>query len=119
MSIAQRLGVLLQQRNITQKALAERVNINPKTLNTWLLRGEDLPSQYILPICRALNISPEYLLGGEEPTCCPQNPDEQFLLETVRTLDKEGMHIVIGKAIEEARNLRLSKNNDVANASGT
>lgn len=41
------------------------LHIGTSTVSNWKNRGTDPPAKYIIPICDFLNVSPEYLLTGE------------------------------------------------------
>lgn len=118
MTIANRLSELLREKKVQQKQLAQSLGISPSTVNTWLSRGEDFPAQFVMPICKILNISAEKLLEGRDvplPTI-PEDyvqlsEEERFLLDTIRGLDREGVIVVTNKAIEEARRVRSAQGN--------
>lgn len=121
MTIANRLNELIAEKRIQKKQLAERIGVAASTLNTWLGRGEDFPAQYVIPICRVLEISAERLLEGRDvplpviPEDYVQiNEDERFLLDTLRSLDREGVIVVTNKAVEEARRVRAAQGNALA-----
>lgn len=118
MTIANRLSELLREKRIQQKQLAQALGISPSTVNTWLSRGEDFPAQFVMPICKILNVPAEKLLEGRDVPL-PEIPDdyvqlseeERFLLDTIRSLDREGVIVVTNKAIEEARRVRTAQGN--------
>ncbi len=119
MTIANRLNDLIIERRIIKKELAAQIGVPQSTLQTWLGRGEDFPAQYVIPLCRILKIAPEYLLEGIEgalpiiPSDYVQvSNDERFLLDTIRSLDREGIIVVTHAAIEEARRVRSNAGND-------
>lgn len=116
MTIAERLNELILERRIQKKQVAAQIGVPASTLNTWFARGEDFPAQYVIPLCKVLNISPERLLEGRDVPL-PEIPDdyvqlseeERFLLDTIRGLDREGVIVVTNKAIEEARRVRSAQ----------
>lgn len=118
MTIAERLNELILERRIQKKQVAAQIGVPASTLNTWFARGEDFPAQYVIPLCKVLNISPERLLEGRDVPL-PEIPDdyvqlseeERFLLDTIRGLDREGVIVVTNKAIEEARRVRSAQGN--------
>ena len=66
MDICQNLNSILKKRKITQKGLCQQVGITESKLSYWLTKGKSIPSEYIVPICKYLNISPIFLLTGQE-----------------------------------------------------
>ena len=118
MTISVRLNALIRERGIPKKDVAAEIGVAPSTFQTWIGRGEDFPAQFVMPLCNVLHISPEkLLLGIDKPL--PEIPkdyvqltnDELFLVETIRSLDREGVVVVTNKAIEEARRMRAAQGN--------
>ena len=66
MDICQNLNSILKERKITQKELCQQIGITESKLSYWLTKGKSIPSEYIVPICKYLNISPIFLLTGQE-----------------------------------------------------
>ena len=66
MDICQNLNSILKERKITQKELCQQIGITESKLSYWLTKGKSIPSEYIVPICEYLNISPIFLLIGQE-----------------------------------------------------
>ena len=64
--ICQNLNSILKKRKITQKELCQQIGITESKLSYWLTKGKSIPSEYIVPICEYLNISPIFLLIGQE-----------------------------------------------------
>ena len=66
-----RLNSLLEGRRkkanpTSQKALAQAVGVKEGTLSVWLKDNKPFPSDYIVPICSYLKVSPTWLLTGVE-----------------------------------------------------
>ena len=66
MDICQNLNSILKERKITQKELCQQISIAESKLSYWLTKSKVIPSEYIIPICNYLNISPSFLLTGQE-----------------------------------------------------
>lgn len=123
MTIANRLNELCKAKKMQKKVLAERIGVAASTFNTWIGRGEDFPAQYVMPICEALEITPMHLLTGDASPL-PKIPEdyvkldesERFLVDTYRSLDREGRVVVENKAVEEARRVRSEQGTGVAAA---
>ena len=60
---AQRLKELRTENNISQNEFAEKCNVQQSCVSKWE-RGVTLPdAEMIVVICKALNVSADYLLG--------------------------------------------------------
>jgi len=124
MTIGARILVLLKERGITQKSLAEACNITPSTVNTWIKTdAESIPSSYILPISKVLGISADELLGCEPvPVVQEVIPDgyihldetEKKLIAILRELDWESQIVVMNAAVAEKRSNSAQGDNSVA-----
>lgn len=66
MTVNERVSSVLKAHNATQKDLAAALNVSTSTLNNWLKLGRDIPAQHIIPICEFFDISPLFLLTGQE-----------------------------------------------------
>ena len=67
MTISARISNALKEKGIPQKAIAEAVDVAASTVSTWMKsNGDNIPSGYIMPICRLLDMQPEELLEGAE-----------------------------------------------------
>ena len=66
MEFSERLLLVLKEKEVTQRDLAEKININETALSRYV-NGTRKPRMDILVnIARALNVSVEYLTGKEE-----------------------------------------------------
>lgn len=72
-SAAQKIIALLDEKQITQKALAEYLEIQPNTISGWLSGKHKISLENIYKIANYLDVSVDYLLG----------------LQTARTQDKD------------------------------
>ena len=110
--LTMRLDQALKKQRMQKKILAAAIGVPQTTLNTWINRGGDFPASYIIPICRALDIQPLWLLTGEggealkseiPETFVELSADEKFLLDTYRSLDRAGQIVIANAAVEEMR----------------
>ena len=66
MLFSERITEAVRQSNLTQKQVAEKLNIAESNITNWK-KGENLPSVDILyKICILLDESADYLLGIED-----------------------------------------------------
>lgn len=120
-TICERVLDLLKERKMGKKELAVAVGVPQTTMQTWLQRGEDFPARYVVPVADALGVSISRILYGtdSEPARIPDdyiqlNEDERMLIETVRSLDREGVFVVTSRAIEESRRVRSTNQGKTA-----
>lgn len=66
MTISERIFELLEQKGMSQKEFSELTNIGQSTISDWKRYGTNPSADKILPICKALNITPEELLSGRD-----------------------------------------------------
>ena len=89
---SERLLLLLEEKNMTQKELASRIHIAPNTLNGYIR----IPNRRIEPavlesIARELDVSVSYLTSHTAPRetyGAPENENERSLLNTYRRLNE-------------------------------
>ena len=67
MTISERIFERLKQISMTQKEFGERAGIRQSTISEWKKNKTNPSSDKILSICRALDVSPEWLLSGVDP----------------------------------------------------
>lgn len=116
LTTTQRMNQALIEKHIQKKTLADKIGVPATTLNSWINRGGDIPSSYIVPAAEALGVHPLWLLMGEDhlPPKIPDtyvelSGDELFLLRTYRSLDQEGRVVVANKAVEELRRFKIDQ----------
>ena len=67
MTISERIFERLGQLSMTQKEFAEKAGIQQSTISEWKKNKTNPASDKILAICKALDVSPEWLLSGVDP----------------------------------------------------
>ena len=67
MTISERIFERLRQLSMTQKEFAEETGILQSTISEWKKKKTNPSSDKILAICKALDVSPEWLLSGVDP----------------------------------------------------
>ena len=118
-TINERIADALKAQNMTQLMLAREIDAKQSTVNHWIVMGTTIPATYIIPISKALNVHPIWLLTGEETLMpdIPESytelaPDESYLITTYRSLDMEGRVMVSSKAVEELRRMSAESINE-------
>ncbi|HIU61905.1 MAG TPA: helix-turn-helix transcriptional regulator [Candidatus Coproplasma excrementigallinarum] len=59
----ERLRELRKAEGLTQKQLAEKLNISQKSLSKYECERLDLNTELIIKICKLFQVSADYLLG--------------------------------------------------------
>ena len=67
MTISDRIFERLTQLSMTQKEFGKKAGIQQSTISEWKKNGTNPSSDKILAICKALDVSPEWLLSGVDP----------------------------------------------------
>ena len=62
----ERLRELRYEKGLTQKQLAEKLNISQKSLSKYERESLDLSTELIVRICRYFQVSADYLLGLDD-----------------------------------------------------
>ena len=63
-TISNRIFNRLEELDMTQQEFSKRTGIIPSTISEWKKNGTNPSSDKIMSICRALSVSPEWLLSG-------------------------------------------------------
>lgn len=67
-SFGQRLKKVLAERGMMQKELAEKIGVNEMAISRYIHGGRMVSVSILIDICKALNVSADYLLGLTEVT---------------------------------------------------
>ncbi|KAI4449255.1 hypothetical protein C823_003784 [Eubacterium plexicaudatum ASF492] len=79
-----------KEKNMTQRQLADILEISDKTISKWEC-GKGLPEvQFMIPLCNLLGINVNELLSGEKS---PANEYQQKAEENMMTLVKENKYV--------------------------
>lgn len=66
MKISERIFMILEQKGIRQIDFSARTGISQSTIADWKRRKTNPSADKILTIAKALDVSVEYLLGGQD-----------------------------------------------------
>ncbi len=67
MSVAEKIYVIIQEKNFKQSAIAVASGYNPKTFNNLLKGRKKITANDVVPICNALGITPNELFSVNQP----------------------------------------------------
>ena len=91
---------------MTQKEFAEAAGIQQSTISEWKKNKTNPSSDKILAICKALDVSPEWLLSGVDPAASRTRNHEYYtinigtdtgiLVEEFNKLEKEQRDRILG-----------------------
>ena len=81
MTISERIFERLRQLSMTQKEFAEISGIQQSTISEWKKNKTNPSSDKILAICRALDVSPEWLLSGVDPVASRGKNLEYYVVD--------------------------------------
>lgn len=109
MNIGARIRYLLDETGMTQKELAEILNISASTLNGYINKGKE--PDYTMLICLAnyFHTTTDYLLGRSNMRSAsdqPINEDEGNLLGIYRLLPTQQKEIVLDNVINHYRHIQ-------------
>ena len=81
-----RIKIMIKKEKLTQESFAEKCNIKPATLQSWITR-QRLPDAFdTYKIAQALNTTVEYLVTGKETN--PYAEENKILKEKLSSIQK-------------------------------
>lgn len=66
MTISEKIFEILKLKGISQREFSALTDIGQSTISDWKRKGTNPSADKILPICKALGITPDELLSGRE-----------------------------------------------------
>ena len=103
MKINEFLKNALKENKHTQKQLSEFIGVPTSTVNNWLKLNRSIPAECIIPICEFLNVSPCYLLTGEDNS--PKDTEISNNIYFTNEIEKEALCLF--KKLPEREQLKL------------
>lgn len=102
MDIGAQLRNLLEQDGITQKQLAEALNISTTTLNGYVQNRRQPDAKTVIRLASYFKTTTDYIYGVttlREPPASPYNAEERHLVNIFRGIpdDKKSLYIETGK----------------------
>ncbi len=94
--IGKRIQKKRKEQQLTQEELAHRCGYSTKTSISRIENGEiNIPHSKIVEMANALNVSPNYLLNGEDSTEPTLEEIEEALLEIFRKIPLESKPLAL------------------------
>ena len=81
MTISERIFERLKQLSMTQKEFAEKAGIQQSTISEWKKNKTNPSSDKILAICKALDVTPQWLLSGVDPAASRGRNREYYVVD--------------------------------------
>ena len=95
-AIIQRIRTLMEEQHLSQKRLADELQVSYSALNNYLNGRRWLSLPLLCRLCQCLHTSADYLLGlsdEKNPSALPD--DEQTLLVRYRTLPSVAKRFIL------------------------
>ena len=80
MTVSERVFERIRQLNMTQKEFAEKTGILQSTISEWKKNKTNPSSDKIMSICKALDITPEWLLSGIDPAAGRNRSGDYYIV---------------------------------------
>lgn len=81
MTISERIFDKLRELSMTQKEFSEKTSIQQSTISEWKKKHTNPSADKIMVICKALEVTPEWLLSGVDVEEGYRNPVEWYVIE--------------------------------------
>ena len=101
MTISQKIFILLDEKNMSQKEFAEQTGISQSTISDWKRKKTNPSADKIMKICEVLQVTPYELLEEDSSRLADGivlSAEESFLLESFRKLDNGQKSRLLGYA---------------------
>ena len=98
MNISERLFKTMKEKKKKKKKKKKKLNVRSSTVSNWRTRGTTPPAEYLIPICEVLEVSPYFLLTGEESnnSTRPLTAEETAILQAYKACSPERKEIIKG-----------------------
>ena len=111
MDVSARIRDIIDDRDMTQKELALRLDIRYTTLNNYLKKYNRVPLEVLRSIAVELNVTTDYLfdLAKSPERSLPLNNTERKLVENFRSLSKPQKELILQNIIFSQTQTRHAK----------
>lgn len=92
MTFGEKLSGILEDRNISQKDFAKKLNIAPSTLNGYIKDRRQPDFETLKNIAFVLNTSIDFLLGYNSDF--DLNADELLFISKIRKMDEKQVEVI-------------------------
>lgn len=107
MKFSNKLRNLIEERNLTQKKVANDLNIAPSTMGGYVQGSSEPDFETLKRIAEYFNVSADYLLSMKSINCSSSSEDE--LIRFFRSLTNEQQRIFIEQGKVFIRNNESKK----------
>lgn len=109
MNFSDKLRCLIEERNLTQKRVANDLNIAPSTMGGYVQGSSEPDFDTLKRLAKYFNVSTDYLLNIPSNNC--NNFIEDELLRVFRSMTLEQQHLFIeqGKVFVRANEINKEK----------
>lgn len=107
MKFSNKLRNLIEERNLTQKKVANDLNIAPSTMSGYVQGSSEPDFETLKRIAEYFNVSADYLLSMKSINCSSSSEDE--LIRVFRSLTNEQQRIFIEQGKVFIRNNESKK----------
>ena len=104
MTISDRIFEKLAKTGMTQKKFSEETGIQQSTISEWKKNHTNPTSDKIMPICKTLKVSPEWLLSGIDRAGNKRKKGDYLIIEKDTEIRKrnpnnyiEGLSLITNK----------------------
>lgn len=98
-TISQRIFLLLKEKKLKQKALAQKTGISESAISDWKKKGTNPAADNLSAIADFLGVSLSYLITGKEaPQTEKLSTDQQELIDYYNKLPEREQQRLIGRA---------------------
>lgn len=104
MTIRDKVFYKLDELNMTQKEFSVLTGIAESTISDWRKKRTNPTAEKIMIICKALNVTPEWLLSDVEPEGNRGNPRDWYAIEASTD---SGQLITIFNSLDKSTQERL------------
>lgn len=109
MNFCNKLRTLIEERNLTQKQVANDLNIAPSTIGGYVQGSSEPDFETLKRLAKYFDVSTDYLLNIQSNNCNSFVEDE--LLRVFRSMTAEQQHLFIeqGKVFIRANEIQRKK----------